>query len=169
MSKRSMLFPVIIAILLFFAVGFVAFSNQNAAAGNTSISESTHTIESTTAAGEPMPTTVIKLQIGSSIMSVNGQEQSIDESGTVPIIQNSRTLLPVRAVVEAMGGVVTWDGQSETVTLTRSGDVIILTIGNQTANLNESAHTLDAAPVIIGTRTMLPIRFIAESFGFDVS
>lgn len=45
---------------------------------------------------------------------------------------------------------------------------IVLTIDSTSAALNGTAHTLDTTPVIINDRTMLPIRFIAEGFGFDV-
>ncbi|MCC8168883.1 MAG: hypothetical protein LIO59_00585 [Oscillospiraceae bacterium] len=48
------------------------------------------------------------------------------------------------------------------------GDEIRLIIDSMTAYLNDGAQTLDVAPVIINDRTMLPIRFIAESFGFSV-
>lgn len=52
---------------------------------------------------------VIELQIGNSKMKVNGEEAAIDDSNTCPVIENGRTLLPVRAVVEKMGGDVSWD------------------------------------------------------------
>jgi hypothetical protein len=110
----------------------------------------------------------IILQIGNPKIIVNGAEQVIDESGTVPVLQNGRTLLPVRAVVEAMNGSVEWDGATETVTLTCEGNVIRLTIGSGTAYLNGNMETLDTVPVLINGRTMLPIRFIAEGFGYDV-
>jgi hypothetical protein len=110
----------------------------------------------------------IILQIGSPIMTVDGVEQSIDENGTAPLIQNGRTLLPVRAVVEAMGGTVEWHGETETVILICGTDTINLAIGNNIAQFNGNDETLDTAPLIINGRTMLPIRFIAQSFGFDV-
>ena len=47
-------------------------------------------------------------------------------------------------------------------------NTIRLTIAQTTAYLNDGAYTLDAAPIVLNGRTMLPIRFIAESFGFTV-
>jgi len=48
--------------------------------------------------------TEIILQIGNPMMTVNGKEQEIDPGrGTVPMIVNDRTLVPVRAIIEAMG------------------------------------------------------------------
>ena len=112
---------------------------------------------------------VITLQIGNTMMSVDGSPKEIDPgSAAVPVIENGRTLLPVRAVVEAMGGTVEWDGQNRTAALTLGDMTILLTVGSDEAFLNETAHTLDTAPVVINDRTMLPIRFIAEGFGYNV-
>lgn len=112
---------------------------------------------------------IIVMQIANPVMTVNGTEKEIDPGrGTSPIIQNDRTFLPVRAVVEAMGGSVAWDGETQTVVMAMENDVLLLSIGSQTAYFNETAQTLDATPVIVGERTMFPIRFIAECFGFEV-
>jgi acetyl esterase/lipase len=111
---------------------------------------------------------VIILKIGSPTMTVNGDIKPIDENGTVPVIQDNRTLLPVRAVVEAMGGTVTWNAENQTATLACGGNTIRLIVGGNSAYLNDISQELDVAPVIINNRTMLPIRFIAESFGFSV-
>lgn len=112
---------------------------------------------------------VITMQIGNPEMTVNGETQEIDPGiGTAPVIENERTLLPVRAVIEALGGTVDWDNDTRTVTLTYGENVIELTINSTTAYLNGTGKVLNTVPVIINDRTMLPIRFIAESFGFDV-
>lgn len=113
--------------------------------------------------------TEIILQIGNPVMTVNGTEKPIDAEGTAPVIVNDRTLLPVRAVVEEMGGTVAWDGDTQTVTLNYGENEIRLIIDNTAAYLNDTVQTLDVAPTIINDRTMLPIRFIAESFNFEVS
>ena len=113
--------------------------------------------------------TVITIQIGNPEMTVNGIKQEIDPGmGTVPVISNERTLLPVRAIVEALGGTVEWDENTRTASLSYDSDNIELTIDSTTAYLNGTAYTLDTTPVIINDRTMLPIRFIEESFGLEV-
>lgn len=110
---------------------------------------------------------VITLQIGNPMMTVDGTEREIDPGrGTAPVIETDRTLLPVRAVVEAMGGAVAWDEETQTVVLTKDDIRLRLTISSKTAYVNEEARALDIAPVIINDRTMLPIRFIAEEFGY---
>lgn len=110
----------------------------------------------------------LTMQIGNPVMTVNGEEKDIDENGTVPVIDNDRTLVPIRAIIEAMGGSVLWDSETNTAVLTLGRDKITLNIGSETAFFNEEKHTLDVAPKIINDRTMLPIRFIAESFKFAV-
>lgn len=111
----------------------------------------------------------LEMQIGDPMMTVNGTDAEIDPGrGTAPIIQDDRTLIPVRAVIEAMGGTASWDADSESAILEYEGNTVTLTIGSTTAYFNDTASTLDTAPVIINDRTLLPIRFVAESFGFDV-
>lgn len=112
---------------------------------------------------------LLTMQVGNPIMTVNGTESEIDPGrGTAPIIQNGRTLVPIRAIIEAMGGSVNWDEETQTVLLELEGDIITLTLGSTTAYFNETASTLDVAPVSINDRTMLPVRYIAESFRFTV-
>ncbi len=108
----------------------------------------------------------IILQIDSSQMKVNGEAQELD---CEPVIVNDRTLVPIRAIIEAMGGTVLWEQETKTATLNYKDDEIKLTIGDTTAYLNDEANVLDTAPEIINDRTMLPIRFIAESFKFEVT
>ncbi len=111
----------------------------------------------------------VVLTIDSPVMSVNGEEREIDpEGGTAPVIISGRTLVPIRAIIESMGGRVDWNNEARESILTYGEDVIRLTIDSQTAYLNDTESTLDTAPTIINGRTMLPIRFIAEGFGFNV-
>lgn len=110
----------------------------------------------------------IVLKIGNPIMTVNGEEKPIDDQGTAPAVINDRTLLPVRAVIEELGGNVEWNGEKQEVTLKYGEDEIRLKIDSTAAYLNNEAQTLDTAPTAINDRTMLPIRFIAESFNFGV-
>ena len=113
--------------------------------------------------------TVITLRIGDANMMVNGISAEIDPGrGTVPVIENDRTLLPVRSIVEAVGGSVEWKQETQTAELVYNDTVIRLVINSSTAYVNDAAQMIDTAPVIINDRTMLPIRFIAENFGFDV-
>ena len=113
---------------------------------------------------------VVSLQIDNPVMKVNGVQTEIDKGrNTVPVIIGSRTLVPIRAIVEAFGGTVVWDGNTRTVTLGLKDDVVKLTIDSAVAYHNEKATILDSTPTVINDRTMIPLRFVAESFNLGVA
>ena len=113
---------------------------------------------------------VVSLQVNNPIMKVNGVETEIDGfRGTMPVIVNGRTLVPIRAIIEAFNGSVLWDENTQSVFLNLNDDVIKLVIKDYTAYFNETAYSLDVAPDVIDGRTVLPIRFIAEKFNLGVA
>lgn len=82
-----------------------------------------------------------------------------------PQIQNGRTLVPLRAIFEALGADINWDPVTRTVTGTKDNTIVTLTIDSKTAYINGTAKELDVPAVIVSGRTMVPARFIAESLG----
>ncbi|MBR5535529.1 MAG: chitobiase/beta-hexosaminidase C-terminal domain-containing protein, partial [Clostridia bacterium] len=85
--------------------------------------------------------------------------------GQKPVIVNDRTLVPLRAIFEAMGAEVVWDDAAKTVKATREDTTISLAIGSDQLYVNGEAVTIDVPAQIINDRTMIPVRAIAESFG----
>ena len=85
------------------------------------------------------------------------------------VIISGRTLLPVRAVGEALGAEVGWDDSTQTVSLTHNGDVIQLTIGSEVALVNLQPQEMDVPSQIINGMTKIPIRFAAEALGIEVA
>jgi serine protease Do len=117
--------------------------------------------------------TVIVLRVGVPTMTVDGVTKAIDAQGTAPLIVEGRTFLPIRAIVEALGGTIAWTPADKKVTIIMGSDVIELFIGNRTARVNGKAVSIDAAnpnvvPFIVGGRTILPVRFISERLGGTV-
>lgn len=96
---------------------------------------------------------------------LNGQPLTFD---VPPEIRNNRTLVPLRAIFEALGATITWDGATRTITATRGDMVIELQIDNAQAKRRGQALTLDQAPVLSNNRTLVPLRFVSESFGAEV-
>jgi len=78
---------------------------------------------------------------------------------------NSRTMVPVRAIAEALGAEVGWDGALWRVTLVRGDSVVNLTIGSNVAVVNGVPVTMDTVAVLRNSRTMVPVRFVSEFFG----
>jgi minor extracellular serine protease Vpr len=81
-------------------------------------------------------------------------------------------LVPVAAIIQALGGEVVWDATARTVTITMGDMQLALTIGSSIARVNGTSTPIDSdpkvVPVIINSRTMLPFRFIAEQLGATV-
>lgn len=111
--------------------------------------------------------TTIIMQVGNPIIIVNGKEQN-NIHKAAPIIQNKHTLVPIRTIVEAMGGNANWDEKNKEITLSIDNNILKLTINSTTVYLNGEKYIMNIPLVIINSQTMLPIRFIAESFGFEV-
>lgn len=97
---------------------------------------------------------------------IEGVELVVDNP---PFIQDGRTLVPVRAIFEALGATVQWDGATGTVTATRNKDHIKLRVGSKQAEVNGRQIILDVPPIIKDGRTMVPLRFVSESLGARVN
>jgi|GEM_PF-2140852 len=99
------------------------------------------------------------------IVTLNGNRLTFDQP---PIIENGRTLVPLRAIFEAMGATVEWDQATQTVTGTKGNTVVKMTIGNPVMTVNGQAITLDVPPKVLNGRTLVPARAVAESFDAKV-
>lgn len=85
-----------------------------------------------------------------------------------PVIENDRTLVPMRAIFEALGAEILWDENTKTVTAVKGDVKISLTVGSKTAYKNGEPFVLDVPAKIVDGRTMVPLRFISESLGAGV-
>ncbi|MDI6861177.1 MAG: stalk domain-containing protein [Caldisericia bacterium] len=110
----------------------------------------------------------IELFVGKKIAKINGIQKEIDAP---PFIKDGRTLVPIRFIAEAFGAEVQWDSSTKTVRIYLSSKniKIILQINNKISYVNDQKIILDVPPLIKDGRTFVPIRFIAESFGAEVS
>ena len=86
-----------------------------------------------------------------------------------PFISNSRTLVPLRFIIEAIGGDVQWDGDSRIVTVNSKGKNIILPIDSKKITVDGKEIAIDQAAIIKSDRTYVPIRFVAENLGMNVN
>ena len=109
---------------------------------------------------------IIMMQIDNPYMSVNGVHQEVDPGmGTTPLLRNGRTLVPIRAIIEAMGGEVDYDIPTRTITLDCSGYQVKMWPDRKDFTVNNEPKEMDVAPEIIGNRTRVPLRFTAENVG----
>ena len=115
-------------------------------------------------------TKVIQLKIGSTTMHVDGKAVPLEAA---PIIMNSRTLVPLRALIETLGGRVVWSPSARTVDMFLGEHSVDVAVGGNIGYVNDKGVAIDPAnpkvvPLIISGRTMLPLRFVTENFGCSV-
>lgn len=111
----------------------------------------------------------VQFRLGSTEMVVDGTSVPIDadQEGVVPLVSQGRTMLPARALVEALNGSI--DYQEGQVTITAEDGVQIqLAGGDDVMWVDGRAVQLDSAPMYAQNRTFLPVRAISESLGCDV-
>ena len=99
---------------------------------------------------------------------INGEMVSTDQPA---VIYNSRTVVPIRIIAETFECSVDWDNATKTVIISQQGAKLYLTVGSNvvTAEMNgESASVeIDTTPIVINNRTMVPIAFISDVFGYN--
>lgn len=91
------------------------------------------------------------------------------ESDTPPLIRNGRTMVPLRQICEALGMAVEWNDSTKTITCTQGESVISLKLGSKDAVVDGKVIKLDEPANVIRSRTMVPLRFIAENLGAKVN
>lgn len=105
---------------------------------------------------------VLKIWINSTIGYVNDKKIELE---TPPIIINKRTMVPLRFIVENFGGNIYWNNLDSSIKIVFPEKEILMWINNSIAYINGDKYILDAPPVIINGRTLVPIRFVAEALG----
>ena len=98
-------------------------------------------------------------------VKLNGEWMKFDVD---PILLNDRTMVPFRAIFEALGCSVSWDDNTETAMGERNGTKIELPIGKKTVRVGGEAQTLDQPAVVVNDRTLVPLRFVSETLGAQV-
>lgn len=81
---------------------------------------------------------------------------------------DNRTIIPVRAVTEALGAEVGWDAEKQWVTVERDGTVLGLRIDQAEVDVNGETKTMDTKVTIHDSRTYVPVRFVSEFLGLEV-
>ncbi|MFP4248606.1 MAG: copper amine oxidase N-terminal domain-containing protein [Armatimonadota bacterium] len=91
-----------------------------------------------------------------------------EDGSAVAVLQDARTLVPVRTVTEWLGATVEWDGENDEITITRRNTTVNLRPDSTAALLDGEAIVLDEPPVLLAGVTYVPARFVVESFGASI-
>ena len=103
----------------------------------------------------------VKVTVNGKLVQFPDQKPYIDA--------NSRTLVPMRAPMEAMGVKVDWDADKRQATLDNNNTKVVFTIDQKVYQVNGKNRTMDTQAIIVSGRTCIPIRYAAEAFGATVS
>ena len=86
-----------------------------------------------------------------------------------PVVEDGRTLVPMRFLFECLGDKVTWDEETRSVTAENENNEIVFRIGDTTADVNGTEQTMDVPAKLIGNKTYVPLRFLSENLGYTVT
>ncbi|WP_036729775.1 stalk domain-containing protein, partial [Peptoniphilus mikwangii] len=109
---------------------------------------------------------LIKMNIDKKSYMINEENKTMDSA---PFIKNDRTFVPVRFIVEGFGGDISYDETAKTVNILYADKNISIPLNEKYISINGNNQEIDAAAFIKDGRTFVPIRFIAEALGMDVS
>ena len=120
------------------------------------------------AAEQQIPARVeISFRVGDETLMINGTPVTVEKPYVVGV---GVTLVPLRVITEAFGAKVEWIAETKSITLEYPDVDILLQINNPIAEVNGKAQELLSAPELTPTGfTMVPLRFISETFGATVS
>lgn len=99
------------------------------------------------------------------IVIYNGQQLNFD---VPPTVENNRTLVPMRAIFEAMGATVTWDQNKQSATAVKGNKTVVLPLNSTTPTINGVATKIDVPAKVVNQRILAPLRFVGETFGGTV-
>jgi len=98
-------------------------------------------------------------------VKLNGKMLSFD---VYPIIENDATFVPLRKIFESLGAEMSWSSDTQTIDAVKGETQIRLTVGEQEATVNGKQVHLEKPPIVRNNRTLVPVRFIVETFGGNV-
>lgn len=96
---------------------------------------------------------------------IDGELQYYDQP---PVNEAGTILVPMRGIFEKLGASVEWNEREQSITGKKGGTEVVLKLGSKEATLNRTSHTLDTPVKLIGSTTMVPLRFIGEALGAKV-
>ncbi len=107
----------------------------------------------------------ISMKIGSKIALRGLDERSLSAP---PILLDGTTMIPVRDVVELLGGSIAWNAENQRININLNNKNISMSIGSKTAFVGGMLVSLQQAPALIDGSTLVPLRSVADGLGCEV-
>jgi uncharacterized protein YvpB len=114
--------------------------------------------------------TTIDLYIGSNQVMINDTVQQMDSTNPniVPVLDNGRTLVPIRFLASIFGGTITWHAENQSVSILLKDQEFHFTIDSKLVLYNGVPYQMDAAAKLLQNRTYIPIRTICNLLGKQI-
>ncbi|AEI45360.1 hypothetical protein KNP414_06841 [Paenibacillus mucilaginosus KNP414] len=98
-------------------------------------------------------------------VDLNGSAVRFD---TFPVLNGNTAMVPMRRIFELLGADMEWDESTSTVMAVKGETMIRITIGSDSASIGDRQVPLDKPATLVDGLTLVPVRFIAETFGAEV-
>lgn len=112
-----------------------------------------------------LPKGTASMSIGSKSMTVNSAKRAIDAA---PVMKDGSTYVPIKYVLDAFGGNAVWDAKTKSILVLRGSKVLDLTVNKKEFILNGKRQSAEVAPLILNSRTLVPLRLVSEQLGLTV-
>lgn len=117
---------------------------------------------------------LIMLNLGLNNVSADSQEVKVYIDGVKinfdvsPVIDNGRTLVPIRAISEYLKYEVNWNNEKQEAEIENDGNIMVIGVNKTKYTKNGEIKEMDVPAKLINGRTLVPVRLISESFGCKV-
>ncbi len=108
---------------------------------------------------------VLRFYIDKPFYYLDNKKMDMD---VAPIIKGGRTFLPVKYVAESLGATVKWDGTERKITVILGSEKLEMVLDKDIAIVNGEIKSIDVPPFVENGRTLVPLRFLSETFGCKV-
>lgn len=105
------------------------------------------------------------MTIGKKSMTVNNSSKALD---VAPVLQNDVTYVPIKYIIDYFGGEANWDAKNKKVTVLQGNTTLELTVNKKEFLFNGVKQQASSAPIILNSRTLVPLRLVSEQLGIDV-
>ncbi|ABN52248.1 MAG TPA: N-acetylmuramoyl-L-alanine amidase [Hungateiclostridium thermocellum] len=99
------------------------------------------------------------------LIAVNGKVLTLERN---PVIIEGRILVPARTTFQVLGVTTEWYSSSGVVKMVKGNKAVKMTVGSKVAHSGGSVKYMEAPPILVNGTVMVPMRFVAETFGENV-
>lgn len=140
--------------------------DERALTGSVSFDNVRFTAPAAGGGNSDFPSATAVMVLGQKSMTVNGNKQDLE---VAPLLKDNTTYVPIKYVLDVFGGNAAWNAAAKKITVTRGATILELTVGQKAFLLNGVSSKAEVSPIIVGGRTLVPLRLVSEQLGIGVN